>query len=85
VAIHRGVHKQISHDDWARLSPLEENAIARAYSRRCKSITHPGGADVEAKQGVKRVDYLMNTTMFRGLIRLQGSGDGWETWKMLVA
>ena len=36
--IHSSLHTQITHQDWARLSLREETVIARAYTRRCKSV-----------------------------------------------
>ncbi|KAJ8590733.1 hypothetical protein M405DRAFT_145831 [Rhizopogon salebrosus TDB-379] len=79
--IHSSMHRQISHQDWARLSQSEETAIARAYTRRYRGI--PSSAEMEASQGVKRVDYLMDRHVFRGLIRA-GGGDGFYHWKLLT-
>ncbi|EGO04137.1 hypothetical protein SERLA73DRAFT_175920 [Serpula lacrymans var. lacrymans S7.3] len=80
-AIHYALHKQISHRDWAELTLSEETAIARAYTRRCRSV--PSSAQVEASQGVKRVDYLKDKFMFRGLVRAQDE-DGFYHWKMIT-
>jgi len=81
IALHRSLHTRISHIDWAKLSVSEETAVARAYTRRCKSI--PSVAQFEASQGVRRVDYLLDKVMFRGLLRSSG-GDGFETFKLVV-
>jgi hypothetical protein len=81
IAIHRSLHTRISHMDWAKLSASEETAVARAYTRRCKSI--PSVAQFEASQGVRRVDYLLDKNRFRGLLR-HSSGDGFETFKLVV-
>ncbi|KAG1748460.1 uncharacterized protein EDB91DRAFT_1235742 [Suillus paluster] len=71
----------ISHSDWAQLSQSEENAIARAYTRRYRSI--PSSAQLEASQGVKRVDYLTDRHVFRGLVRAADE-DGFYHWKLLT-
>ncbi|KAH0826809.1 hypothetical protein J3R83DRAFT_5233 [Lanmaoa asiatica] len=63
--IHSSLHRQVTHQDWARLSLSEETAIARAYTRRCRSV--PSSAQVEASQGVKRIDYLLDKHVFRGV------------------
>lgn len=81
VAIHRGLHTRISHIDWARLSLSEETAIARAYTKRCRSI--PSLSQLEASQGVRRVDYLLDKVRFRGLLRVMGE-QGFETMKLVV-
>lgn len=81
IAIHRSLHTRISHIDWAKLSVSEETAVARAYTRRCKSI--PSVAQFEASQGVRRVDYLLDKVMFRGLLRVAG-GNGFDTLKLVV-
>jgi len=80
-AIHRAMHTQITHLDWGRLTMSEETAIARAYTRRCRSI--PSVAQLEASQGVKRIDFLLDRFMFRGLVRVPGA-DGYDEWKMIV-
>ncbi|KIJ59986.1 hypothetical protein HYDPIDRAFT_117900 [Hydnomerulius pinastri MD-312] len=79
--IHSSLHRQITHQDWARLSLSEETAIARAYTRRCRSV--PSAAQVEASQGVKRVDYLLEKHIFRGLIRTHDE-DGFYQWRLIT-
>lgn len=80
-AVHRVLQTQISHLDWGRLSMSEEIAIARAYTRRCRSI--PSVAQLEASQGVKRVDFLLDKFIFRGLVRDPNS-QGYNDWKLIV-
>jgi len=66
VMIHRSMHKRISHVDWARLHPVESQAITKAFSRRCASF---GPMESQARNdGVKRVDYLRGKVWFRGLV-----------------
>jgi hypothetical protein len=67
--------------DWARLNDMEETAIARAYTRRYKSFASM--EQLLASQGVRRVDYLLKTFMFAGLVHASGD-DGYENLKLLV-
>ncbi|KAF8551800.1 hypothetical protein OG21DRAFT_1512346 [Imleria badia] len=80
--IHSSLHRQITHQDWAQLGVSEETAIARAYTRRCKSV--PSSAQVEANRGVKRIDYLKERHVFRGLIRTHDEG-GFYHWRLITA
>lgn len=80
IAIHRHMQKQISHADWAKLDRREEIAVGQAYTARCRaaqSIT-----EHELAQGVKRVDFLLGSTKFVGLVRQLPSSDGWEVMKL---
>ncbi|TCD59970.1 hypothetical protein EIP91_010960 [Steccherinum ochraceum] len=81
VAIHRVLQTQISHRDWVQLSDSQETAIARAYTRRCR--TFPSAEEFESRQGVRKVDYLLDKFVFRGLTRLRGEG-GFEVVRLLV-
>ncbi|KII88897.1 hypothetical protein PLICRDRAFT_110003, partial [Plicaturopsis crispa FD-325 SS-3] len=81
VALHRELQTPISYMDWGRLSRSEETAIARAYTRRCKSV--PEIAETEFGQGVRRVDFLLDRYMFKGLVRIPGE-QGWENVKLIV-
>ncbi|KAF8124593.1 hypothetical protein EV363DRAFT_1354028 [Boletus edulis] len=80
--IHSSLHRQVTHEDWARLSVSKETEIARAYTRRYRSV--PSSAQVEASRGVKRVDYLLDKHIFRGLIRSHDE-DGFYRWKLITA
>ncbi|TFK39176.1 hypothetical protein BDQ12DRAFT_72131 [Crucibulum laeve] len=77
--LHQELHKGITHLDYARLSPQEENAVSRAYTRRCRAM---GSSEMMMRnQGVKRVDFLLNKVRFRGLVR---DGDTFERMKLIV-
>ena len=80
VAIHRSLQTQIRHVDWARLTQSEEIDISRAYTRRCRTFS--SARAFEASQGVRRVDYLKERYMFKGLVRT--SGDGFENMKLIT-
>lgn len=79
-AVYRALHTQITHIDWARLSKSEEMAISRAYTRRCKD--DPDGR--EAGEGVKRVDFLLDKFMFRGLVPTSNSA-GFSEMKLITS
>jgi hypothetical protein len=81
IALHRSLQLRISHLDWARLNVSEETAVARAYTRRCRAVPHL--AQFEASQGVRRVDYLLDRVVFRGLVRVHGV-DGFETLRLVT-
>ncbi|KAI0774639.1 hypothetical protein BD413DRAFT_438938, partial [Trametes elegans] len=81
MAIHQTVQRQISHVDWARLSREQMHAVSAAYTRRCR--TFPSAAAFEEAQGVRRVDYLHERYMFRGLVR-DNVKDGFEKMRLVV-
>ena len=83
VALHSSLHTQISHLEWARLSPEEEIRIARAYTKRCKKNIAPT-ANLELSQGVKQVDFLRNQVIFRGLVRTSPNADGVEVFRLVL-
>lgn len=80
--IHSSLRRQIRQQDWVQLSVSETTAIARAYTRRCRSA--PSSAQVEASQGVRRIDYLLEKRIFRGLIRTHDE-DGFYHWRLITA
>ncbi|CAL1700046.1 unnamed protein product [Somion occarium] len=81
VAIHRALQTQISHRDWVKLTNEDATAVARAYTRRCR--TYPSAEQFEASQGVRKVDYLKDRYIFKGLTRRRGD-DGFEYVKLLT-
>ncbi|KAF8069318.1 hypothetical protein FPV67DRAFT_1625505 [Lyophyllum atratum] len=81
VAVHRNMHRQITHADWGRLSEKEEVAVSRAFTRRCQTV--PTTFDSERAKGVKRVDYLLGKTRMIGLVRVARS-EGWDVMKLIV-
>ena len=81
VAIHRHLQIQISHRDWVKLSNDDTTQISRAYTRRCR--TFPSVEQFETSQGVRRVDYLKDKYIFKGLTRRRGE-DGFEHVKLLI-
>ncbi|OCH95921.1 hypothetical protein OBBRIDRAFT_719426 [Obba rivulosa] len=81
VAIHRSLQQRISHVDWARLSHSQAADVARAYTRRCR--LYPSAEAFEASQGVRRVDYLLDQYMFKGLRRVRRNGS-FEELQLLV-
>lgn len=80
-SIHTSLQTQVTHLDWARLSDSESKAIARAYTRRCRAS--PSMESHLASQGVRRVDYLLKTFVFAGLVREPGD-DGFDNLSLMV-
>ncbi|KAJ6609055.1 hypothetical protein B0H10DRAFT_1884511 [Mycena sp. CBHHK59/15] len=85
VAMHRTLHQRISHTDWATLSTEDEEAVRRAFTRRCRAEAVASGVPrarlrdrevAERNQGVKRIDFLLGHTVFKGLIRAPGDPEG---------
>ncbi|KAJ7827732.1 hypothetical protein B0H13DRAFT_2119119 [Mycena leptocephala] len=69
VALHLSLHQSITQRDWARLGFQEEQAVTRAYAKRC------GRSAEERMRGVKRVDFLTERTMFKGFRMAHGEGN----------
>ncbi|KAJ7895144.1 hypothetical protein B0H14DRAFT_659429 [Mycena olivaceomarginata] len=67
IALHRAMHQRITYSYWAMLSLEDEQAVSNAFTDRCRTETMPSGVP-ERSQGVKRVDFLLGETMFKGLI-----------------
>lgn len=78
--IHRSLRRQISHADWAMLSHWKRTEVARAYTRRYSSV--PQMSQFEASKGVRRVDYLRDRHIFRGLVRSYDV-DGLHCWRLI--
>ena len=81
MAIYRTLQRRITQTDWARLSTRQVTAISSAYTRR--SRTYPSVQAFEDAQGVRRVDYLVDQYMFRGIMR-ESVQDGFSKMKLLV-
>ncbi|KAF8729330.1 hypothetical protein AX14_006270 [Amanita brunnescens Koide BX004] len=78
--IHRMLHQQITHVDWARLDTRKQVKITQAYTARCKSA--PTMESLLKSHGVKRVDYLLDKVWFKGLIRTR---NGPEELKLVIS
>ncbi|KAI0034859.1 hypothetical protein K488DRAFT_17661, partial [Vararia minispora EC-137] len=80
-AIHTTLHKQITHDEWHRLSPAQEIDVSRAYTRRYKAYSP---VEYELRRaGVKRIDFLGKRVFFRGLTWLSPEA-GVERMRLIV-
>jgi hypothetical protein len=82
-AVHASLHRKISHDDWGRLTYAQETEVARAYTRRFKASGSSSEERRQQAEGVKRVDFLLKTTWFKGLVWLEPE-NGVETLKLSV-
>lgn len=82
IAIHKELQRPITHVDWAKLSQEDMTKVARAYTRRCR--TFPSVEAFERSQGVRRVDYLFDNYMFKGLMRSKTGQEDYEKLKLLI-
>ncbi|KAK2462595.1 hypothetical protein APHAL10511_005328 [Amanita phalloides] len=77
--IHRALHDRISHIDWARLDTKKKGKVTQAFTVRCANS--PTMEQLVRNDGVKKVDYLLDKTWFRGLIRTENP----EVLKLVVS
>ncbi|KAJ7839322.1 hypothetical protein B0H13DRAFT_1650242, partial [Mycena leptocephala] len=74
VSLHRAMHQRISSADWETLSAVEAVAVTKAFNKRCR--TEADWEIIERNNGVKRVDFLMDRTIFKGLVKAPQDPDG---------
>ncbi|KAI9511508.1 hypothetical protein F5148DRAFT_975189, partial [Russula earlei] len=82
-AVHATLHHKISHEEWGRLSVSQETDVARAYTRRFKSSGNEWTQSQQQAEGVKRVDFLLKNTWFKGFTWLDPE-NGVERLKLLL-
>lgn len=66
LMLHQSLQTRISYSDWAKLNPVQETLITRAFTQRCAAFGPM--ANEERKKGVRRVDFLIGKVWFRGLV-----------------
>jgi hypothetical protein len=81
--VHASLHRKISHEEWGRLSTVQEVEVARAYTRRCNAAGSDWAVRQQQREGVKRVDFLFGNTWFKGFTWLQPE-NGIERLKLLL-
>ncbi|KAJ6562182.1 hypothetical protein B0H19DRAFT_879260, partial [Mycena capillaripes] len=78
AAIHHALHVRIAQVDWATLSAEDQQRVTFAFTQRCRAeavrskVPQAKLRDREVEernQGVKRVDFLLGKTVFKGLVR----------------
>ncbi|KAJ7907317.1 hypothetical protein B0H13DRAFT_1554692, partial [Mycena leptocephala] len=71
IGLHSAMHTQITQAEWASLDAKDMRAISRAFSKRCRAEAKATGKppDRTRSEGVKRVDFLLGKTVFKGLVR----------------
>ncbi|KAJ7157705.1 hypothetical protein C8R43DRAFT_997339 [Mycena crocata] len=85
VALYRALHIRIASTDWETLSSSDAQLAARAFTQRCRAEAVRSGAApallhdgevAERSEGVKRVDFLLGKTNFKGFVRFPGDPEG---------
>lgn len=75
-AIYRALRRRVSASDWNASSPSMQDRVRDAWLRRCKRQQSSEERNYEKNNGLRRVDWLMKNTVFRGLTPGQ-SNDHW--------
>jgi hypothetical protein len=77
VGLHKRMHERITRSDWELLDEEEARAVTTAFTNRCRAEAVRSGVppgqlhdrEVETRNGgVKRVDFLLGKTVFKGLV-----------------
>ncbi|KAF8144202.1 hypothetical protein K438DRAFT_1486876, partial [Mycena galopus ATCC 62051] len=68
IAIHKILHKHITHKEWATVSAEDQRKVTRAFIQRCRAEAFNARERAEIGEGVKRVDFLLGETIFQGLL-----------------
>ncbi|KAJ7893355.1 hypothetical protein B0H14DRAFT_2684712 [Mycena olivaceomarginata] len=85
AAIHHALHVKIAPADWATLSSEDQQHVSGTFTQRCRreavrsKVPQAQLRDRELEernQGVKRVDFLLGQTVFKGLVRVPGDPEG---------
>jgi len=82
-AVHASLHRKIAHEEWGRLTYSQETEVARAYTRRFKSSGTEWAERQQQAEGVKRVDFLLKNTWFKGFTWLEPE-NGVERLQLLL-
>ena len=85
-ALHSALRAPVTQVEWSRVPSSLKLEIAEAYTRRCRAAGAEGGGPAELErqlgQGVRRVDFLRQKTIFAGLQRTKDNDI--ENFKLLV-
>ncbi|KAJ7106580.1 hypothetical protein C8R44DRAFT_591697, partial [Mycena epipterygia] len=75
--MYHALQQRITHADWAMLGSEDQRRVTDAFTNRCRAEALRSGVPsaqlrdrevAERNQGVKRVDFLLGKTVFKGLI-----------------
>ena len=85
TAIHRHFQEQVSRNEWIDFLNNRKTRAPQAFLREYSG--YRGDEQFEAEKGVRRVVYLRENHMFKGMVQLEGhrtNEDGYATFKLLV-
>ncbi|KAK0496546.1 hypothetical protein EDD18DRAFT_1105654 [Armillaria luteobubalina] len=71
--IYRSMMWRVSRFEWERFPEGDRTAVAKAFTRRCRALGNSQLENAERQDGVKRVDFLLGKTMFKGLVVESGT------------
>ncbi|KAJ6563401.1 hypothetical protein DFH09DRAFT_1477296 [Mycena vulgaris] len=79
VALHRTLHLGIKHGDWEMLRAADQVRVNDAFVQRyrAEALRSRVPPDTVRAKGVKRVDFLLGKTVFKGLTRSPDDPEGW--------
>ncbi|KAL1746697.1 hypothetical protein HDZ31DRAFT_33633 [Schizophyllum fasciatum] len=78
--LHRELWLPITHAEYQELNSDVQRQVDSSFWARCSRIMDPIARVAEERRGVKRIDFLMGRTSFRGLSARQGG-----SWRLHVS
>jgi len=92
-AIYKSLRTGVSGEEWENAPKSFRDQVKKAYLDRCRASREYTLNGYEEKHGVRRVDWFLRNTMFRGLMIKESDGldgersgkiSGESTWVMMV-
>ena len=76
--VHRSLRTQVSSSEFKLLPTREDqDRASAAYQQRYRRIRDPRAHDEEKRQGLRRIDFLMGQSNFRGLSQTDAGSTTW--------
>jgi len=77
-SVHRALQKHITPAEYSSLSSHDGRRVTQAYEQRYRRHRSNQAYELEKRGGMKRVDFLMGKTKFRGLALTSHGSDMWR-------